>query len=40
MKAHSVEGKSHVPAMVLSREQFDDFNYMMRRLKNIEKTAG
>lgn len=39
MKAHSVEGKKHVPALVLSREQFDDFKYMMRRLKNIEKTA-
>ena len=40
MKAHSVEGKSHVPAMVLTREQFDDFNYMTRRLKNIARSAG
>ena len=39
-KAHSVEGKTHVPAMVLKRQQFDDFKSTMRRLKNIEKTAG
>jgi len=40
MKAHSVEGKTHVPAMVLTSQQFDDFNYMTRRLNNIARSAG